>query len=120
MSDQDRDASETAAKRKRTGRKLKHQSLDPSESPDMTFDEVKAFRREGGSTVWRKLRSGRYVSYKSGDKRLITRESVLADRERCLAEGPQLTEAPPGGRSPGRPKTKSGATGAEANSGVAR
>jgi hypothetical protein len=109
MTDHHFDASEPAPKRRGTGRTLKQQSLDPGDSPDMTFAEVKAFRREGDSTVWRKVRSGRYVSYKSGDKRLITRESVLADREQCLAEGPQLTEAPPEGRPPGRPKAKAGA-----------
>jgi hypothetical protein len=109
MTDHHFDASEPAPKRRGTGRTLKQQSLDPGDSPDMTFAEVKAFRREGDSTDWRKVRSGRYVSYKSGDKRLITRESVLADREQCLAEGPQLTEAPPEGRPPGRPKAKAGA-----------
>ena len=72
----------------RMTRTLTQQAVDPSESPDMTFAEVKAFRRVGDSTVWRKIRSGAYNSYKSGDKRLITRESVLADRERCLAKGP--------------------------------
>ncbi len=97
-------------------RTLKQQSVAPSDSPDMTIAEVAAFRREGESTVWRKIRTGAYVSFKSGDKRLITRESVLADRERCLAEGPQLTEAPPGGRPPGRPKAKAEA----ADGGAAR
>ena len=90
----------------KTGRTLKLQSVAPSASPDMTIAEVAAFRREGASTVWRKIRSGAYVSFKSGDKRLVTRESVLADRERCLAEGPRLTEAPAERRRPGRPKTK--------------
>jgi hypothetical protein len=99
--------SERAAKAKpKTGRMLKLQSVAPSDSPDMTIAEVATFRREGPSTVWRKIRSGAYVSFKSGDKRLVTRESVLADRERCLAEGPRLTEPPPERRPPGRPKTK--------------
>jgi hypothetical protein len=93
----------------RTGRTLKQQAVAPSDSPDMTIAEVAAFRREGQSTVWRKIRSGAYVSYKSGDKRLVTRESVLADRERCLAEGSRLTKAPLEKRKPGRPKTKAGA-----------
>jgi hypothetical protein len=92
-------------KPERTGRTLKAQAVAPSDSPDMTVAEVAAFRREGESTVWRKIRSGAYVSFKSGDKRLITRESVLADRERCLAKGPRLTEPPAEGRRPGRPKT---------------
>jgi hypothetical protein len=90
----------------RTGRRLKQQSTATGDSPDMTIAEVKAFRREGESTVWRKIRAGTYVSFKSGDKRLITRESVIADRERCLAAGPRLTESPPEGRRSGRPKTK--------------
>jgi hypothetical protein len=94
---------------KRTGRTLKQQAVAPSDSPDLTVAEAAALRREGESTVWRKIRSGAYVSFKSGDKRLITRESVLADRERCLAAGPQLTKAPLERRKPGRPKTKTGA-----------
>jgi hypothetical protein len=61
------------------------------ESPDMTPKEVGAYRRESASTVQRKMRLGVYRSYLSGpDKRLITRESVLADRETCLAAGPQF------------------------------
>jgi hypothetical protein len=91
-------------KPERTGRTLKQQAVAPTDSPDMTLDEVAAFRREGKSTVWRKIRRGDYVAFKSGDKRLITRESVIADRERCLAEGPRLTESPHGARRPGRPK----------------
>ena len=93
-------------KPKSTGRTLKQQAVAPTDSPDMTIAEVAAFRREGESTVWRKIRSGAYVAFKSGDKRLVTRESVLADRERCLAQGLRLTESPPEGRRPGRPKTK--------------
>jgi hypothetical protein len=61
------------------------------ESPDMTVEEVALFRRESPSAVQRKMRDGTYVSYLSGDRRrLITRESVLADRARRLAEGPQF------------------------------
>jgi hypothetical protein len=59
-------------------------------SPDMTPAEVGAFRRESPSTVQRKMRLGVYVSYRSGDKRLITRESVEADRNACLAAGPSF------------------------------
>jgi hypothetical protein len=97
------------ADKPRTGRALKSQAAAPTDSPDMTLAEVAAFRREGESTVWRKIRAGTYVSFKSGDKRLITRESVLADRERCLAAGPRLSTSPTGGRRAGRPKTKAGA-----------
>ena len=42
-------------------RTLKQQSVAPSNSPDMTIAEVAAFRREGESTVWRKIRTGAYV-----------------------------------------------------------
>jgi hypothetical protein len=70
----------------------------PVVSPDMTVEEVGVYRRESPSTVQRKMRSGVYKSYRSGsDKRLITRESVEADREACLAAGsgfadPEITE----------------------------
>jgi hypothetical protein len=69
----------------------------PVESPDMSIAEVAIFRHESPSTVQRKMRTGAYVSYLSGnDKRLITRESVLRDREACLARGPRFGEVPPG------------------------
>jgi hypothetical protein len=72
-------------------------------SPDLTVEETMAFRKESRSTVERKMRNGAYVSYKSGnDTRLVTRESVEADRARCLALGPRFGESPIGGR--GRPK----------------
>ena len=68
----------------------------PVDSPDMTIEEVVVFRRESASTVQRKMRSGAYDSYLSGnDKRLITRESVLRDREACLARGPRFGEVLP-------------------------
>jgi hypothetical protein len=56
------------------------------ESPDMTVDEVMTFRHESETTVWRKCRTGVYDSFKSGKRRLITRASVLRDRDRCRAE----------------------------------
>jgi hypothetical protein len=69
------------------------------ESPDMTPKEVSAFRHESDSTTQRKMRDGTYDSYLSGnDKRLITRESVLRDREACLAAGPRFGEGPHGRR----------------------
>jgi hypothetical protein len=65
------------------------------ESPDMTVGEVCAFRRESQSTVIRKMKLGVYRSYRSGpDKRLITRDSVIADRDACLARGSGFDEAP--------------------------
>ena len=77
-----------------TGRKIETRPASVAtaviESPDMTVAEVAAYRRESPTVVQRKMRSGVYVSYRNGDRRLITRESVLADRARCLAEGPQF------------------------------
>jgi hypothetical protein len=71
----------------------------PVECPDMTPKEVSAFRHESDSTTQRKMRDGTYDSYLSGnDKRLITRESVLRDREACLAAGPRFGEGPHGRR----------------------
>jgi hypothetical protein len=93
-------ADASSKKTPRSGRTLKLQSVAPSDSPDMIIAEVAAFRRERESTVWRKIRSGAYVSFKSGDKRLVTRESVLADRERCLAQGPRLTDPPDRAQTP--------------------
>jgi hypothetical protein len=95
----------------------------PVESPDMTPKEVSTFRHESDSTTQRKMRDGTYVSYLSGnDKRLITLESVLADREACLAAGPRFDQGgkagpaeegaagePPGGsRSPGCQRRRGG------------
>jgi hypothetical protein len=63
-----------------------------------------AFRNESARTVQRKVAAGIYVSYKDGDRRLITWESVYADRERSLKLGPQLSPSPTTGkRKQGRP-----------------
>ena len=70
-------------------------------SPDGTVSEVMAFRRESAATVFRKIRGGRYRSHKNGDTRLVEWASVIADRDACLALGPQL--APLTGKR-GRPK----------------
>jgi hypothetical protein len=79
--------------------------LPPDLRVDARVEEVMAFRRESSRTVFRKIASGAYKSYKSGDTRLILWESVLADRERCLALGPQLTRRQAGDkRQPGRPR----------------
>jgi len=73
--------------------------------PDATVSEVMAYRRESARTVFRKIASGVYQSYKNGDSRLIVWESVLADRERSLARGAQLPSRPATGkRPPGRPR----------------
>jgi hypothetical protein len=75
------------------------------DSPDMTPAEVAAFRRESETTVWRKCRSGVYVSYRSGrDKRLIVRESVIADRDKCLVDGLGFAAPAEGKRGRGYPK----------------
>jgi hypothetical protein len=69
-----------------------------------------AYRREGSRTVFRKLAEGVYKGHKNGDSRLITWESVIADRERCVAQGAQLSERPATGkRRVGRPKRQRGA-----------
>jgi hypothetical protein len=79
-------------------------TLPPNLRPDATIPEVMAYRRESARTVFRKLASGAYQSYKSGEARLILWESVFADRERCLAQGAQLPSRPTTGkRPPGRP-----------------
>jgi hypothetical protein len=57
---------------------------------DLTVKETAAYRRESVSQVYKKIRLGTYVSHKNNDTRLITRESVEADRERALKAGPQL------------------------------
>jgi hypothetical protein len=64
-----------------------------------------AFRHESARTVFRKIASGAYTSYKSGESRLILWDSVIADRERCLARGPQLSRRAETGKRPrGRPR----------------
>ena len=77
----------------------------PLQSPDATIKEVMAFRKESQRTVFRKLELGICESHKNRDSRLITWESVIADRENCLAQGPQLSKRPATGKRPvGRPK----------------
>jgi hypothetical protein len=79
--------------------------LPPDLRLDVTINEVMAFRRESARTVQRKIANGTYQSYKSGENRLILWASVLEDRERCLARGPQLPPQPTTGkRRPGRPR----------------
>jgi hypothetical protein len=77
--------------------------LPPDFCPvDVTVDEVASFRREARWTVFAKIRSGAYESYLDGRIRKIVFASVLADRERAIAE----SNAPPdtGKRRVGRPK----------------
>ena len=77
--------------------------LPPDFHPvDATVDEVASFRRESRWTVFAKIRSRAYDSYLDGRIRKIVFASVLADRERAIAE----SNAPPdtGKRRPGRPR----------------
>jgi hypothetical protein len=60
-----------------------------------------AWGHQSAATVFRKIRAGRYRSFKDGDTRLIEWRSVFEDRERCIEAGPQL--APRTGKL-GRPK----------------
>ena len=71
---------------------------------DLTVEEVARVRRESPSQVYKKIRNGTYEAHKNGDTRLITRESVLADRDRALKAGPQL-----GATNRGRPPKKNAA-----------
>ena len=91
-------------------------SLPPGiEVPDATIPQVMLFRCESSRTVFRKIASGAYQSYKSGETRLILWRSVLEDRERCLARGPQLPPQPTTGkRRPGRPRKSDGMNAAAA------
>jgi hypothetical protein len=74
-------------------------------SPDGTIPEVGAYRRESRRQIYRKIEKGIYQSHKNGDTRSITWESVVADRERCLAQGVQLSQPPATKkRKPGRPR----------------
>ena len=77
--------------------------------PDATIPQVMAFRHESSRTVFRKIASGAYQSYKSGETRLIVWSSVIKERERCLMRGPQLPPQPTTGRRrPGRPRKGDG------------
>lgn len=68
-------------------------SVDDNDSPDWTIDEVARFRRESRSQVYKKARrGGPYVAHKNGDATLITKESVMADRDACLKRGLPLGE----------------------------
>lgn len=74
-------------------------------SPDATIPEVMAFRHESARMVFYKIQRGIYVSHKNRDRRLITWESVIADRERCLQLGSQVAPPPTTGkRKRGRPR----------------
>jgi hypothetical protein len=72
---------------------------------DLVIGEVMYLRREGPRRVFQKIADGVYKSHKNGETRLIDTASVLADRDRALSEGPQLSPPPESGkRGPGRPR----------------
>ena len=80
-------------------------NLPPELRLDLTIPQVMALRHESARTVYRKIASGAYRSHKNGDSRLIELTSVIEDRERCIALGPQLGARPmTAKRRPGRPK----------------
>jgi hypothetical protein len=71
--------------------------LPPDFHPvDATIDEVASFRREGRWTVHQKLKDGRYKGYLDGRIRKIIFASVLADRERTIAEAGDKKKRPVG------------------------
>jgi len=77
----------------------------PFISRDGDARQVAAYRNESLRVVRRKCAEGIYRSYKNGERRLITWESVIADRERQLALGAQFSPPPvTGKRKPGRPR----------------
>jgi hypothetical protein len=72
--------------------------------PDLTIDEVAAYRRESRWTVHRKVREKIYESYLDGRIRKVLLSSVIADRERAIARSAN----PTGKRKPGgQPRKKS-------------
>ncbi len=78
--------------------------LPPDFHPvDATIEEVASFRREGRWTVHMKIKDGRYQSYLDGRIRKIIFASVLADRERTIAEAGDKRK-PPVKQPVGRPR----------------
>jgi hypothetical protein len=73
---------------------------------DATVAEAMAFGNQSAASVFRKIRDGRYESFKDGDSRRITWASILKDRQRLLDQGPQ--PAPAIGKK-GRPKKQAAA-----------
>ena len=80
-------------------------NLPPGFAPtDATVHEVASFRRESLRTTFEKIKDGRYQSYRDGRIRKIVFASVIADRDRAIAES---GKSPPSGkRRVGRPRTK--------------
>jgi hypothetical protein len=64
--------------------------------PDLTVDEVAAFRRESRWTVHKKVREGVYRSYRDGRIRKIVFQSVVEDRERAIAASGKTGKKPVG------------------------
>jgi hypothetical protein len=80
--------------------------LPPGFNPvDATIDEVASFRRESRWTVHVKLKDGRYKGYLDGRIHKVIFASVLADRDRTIAEAGSKMK--PAVKQPvGRPKRK--------------
>jgi hypothetical protein len=78
-------------------------NLPPNKRLDATVAQAMAFGPQSAASVFRKIRDGRYESYKDGDNRRITWKSILKDRQRLIKLGSQL--APMTGKR-GRQKTK--------------
>jgi hypothetical protein len=73
--------------------------------PPATIQQVMAFTGASARSVWRKIADGTYRSFKDGDRRLILWSSVIKERDRLIALGPQFSERPrTGKRRVGRPK----------------
>ena len=72
----------------RKPKSFKFLPLPPNFNPvDATVEEVASFRRESVWTTFEKIRDGRYDAYLDGRVRKVVFASVLADRERAVAEG---------------------------------
>jgi hypothetical protein len=64
---------------------------------DATVAEIASFRRQSPWTVWKKIREGHYKAFKDGRITKIDVASVIADRDRTIAE----SKNPFGKRRPG-------------------
>lgn len=81
---------------------------------DATIDEVASFRRESRWSVHRKIREGKYASYKDGKIRKIIFASVLADRQASIARSSSATrKRKPGGQRKHHPPDGQPQTAAE-------
>jgi hypothetical protein len=73
--------------------------------PPASIQQVMAFTGTSARSIWRKIANGTYKSFKDGDRRFILWSSVIKERDRLIALGPQLSRRPTTGKRPvGRPK----------------